>query len=152
MAKGEKSSNGAVVAHLGQDGELIVSRDSVIYWLSTGDRLFEEDIVRAQQPNKSTIVFNGCVRTLPEKEDVLLDSGFCSLASLDGPSLAAIASEGGAVSELGSSSITQASPLVVGATTLSAAGLIEALDGGSGGTGSVASEEAGVASATASSP
>lgn len=143
MAFAQKQANGMVIEHAGDEGELIVSRDGIVYWLSTGDDLYSDDVVRAQNADMATITYNGCVMTLPQKEDVTLDDEFCALVVLDEPTMAQVASEGSVLT--GSTPITTAAnaPLVVGGVVLSAGGLVAATDGGNGGTGSAASAAAG---------
>lgn len=147
----ESSARGSVIEHSGETGDLIVSRDGVIYWLSAGDDLFSEDVVRAQNAETAKISFNGCEFTLPEKEDVTLDDQFCVLAAADGRTMAQVASETG--NSVGSVGVVTAAnaPLIVGGTILSAGGIAAAINGGDGGTGSAASIAAGVEQATASS-
>ncbi|MEO1323962.1 MAG: hypothetical protein AAFV59_13255 [Pseudomonadota bacterium] len=147
VAFAQKQANGMVIEHDGDQGELIVSRDGIVYWLSTGDDLYSNDVLRAQNADMATIVYNGCVMTLPQKEDVTLDEEFCALVVLDEPAMAQVANESGVLT--GSSTITTAAnaPLVVGGVVLSSAGLVAAVDGGRGGTGSAASAAAGAAQA-----
>lgn len=145
------SPKGSVIEHSGETGELIVSRDGVVYWLSTGDDLFLGDVVRAQNAEAARISFNGCEYVLPEKQDVNLNGEFCALASVEEPTMAQLASESGSsVGAVGAATAANA-PLIVGGTVLSAGGIAAAINGGDGGTGSAASVAAGAAQATASS-
>lgn len=139
----QKSSYGSVMDHSGEPGELIVSRDGIVYWLSTGDDLFENDVLRAQEADSATIRFKGCVFTLPEQEDVELDDEFCVVAAADEPSMAAIASEAATFSETSAIPTGVNAPLIVGGVVLSAGGIAAATNGGGGGTGSEASAAAG---------
>ncbi|MEM7329355.1 MAG: hypothetical protein AAF437_11485 [Pseudomonadota bacterium] len=148
-ALAQKEARGEVIEHSGEPGDFIVSRDSVVYWLSTGDDLYSGDIVRAQGADTATITFNGCEMTMPEKEDVTLDDEFCVIAGLVQPSMAAIASQGGPIVGTTTATTTASSPLIVGGVVLSAGGLAAATNGGNGGTGSIASAAAGAPQANA---
>lgn len=150
-AHAQKEPSGSVVSHSGKSGNLIVSRDTIVYWLSEGDNLFEGDIIRAQTDDSATITFNGCTYSLPGKTDVALDDEFCTLAAVAEPSMALVASEGGAVSGIGPILSQANAPLVVGGVILSTGGIAAATGGDSGGTGSTASQEAGASSSTSGS-
>ena len=147
----DKLSNGQVVEHLGETGDLIVLRDGVVYYLSTGDDLFQADILRSEKADAATVTYNGCSFTLPEKQDVTLDDEFCAFALGEEPSMAQIASEGGTA--LGTTTIaTNANaPFIIGGVVLSAGGIAAATNGGNGGTGSVASVAAGAPQANTAS-
>jgi hypothetical protein len=144
-------ANGQVVEHLGETGDLIVLRDGVVYYLSTGDDLFQADILRSENADAASITYNGCEFTLPEKQDVTLDDEFCAFAMVEEPSMAQIASEGGTT--LGATTIaTNANaPFIIGGVVLSAGGIAAATNGGNGGTGSVASAAAGAPQANSAS-
>ncbi|MEL7096322.1 MAG: hypothetical protein AAGK70_12860 [Pseudomonadota bacterium] len=151
-AHAQNQADGTVLSYSGEPGQLIVSRDGIVYWLTEGDDLFDDDVVRAQRGGSSSILYNGCEFELPENEDVTLGDQFCSLASAEEGSMAMIASEG----NLGNGVIEVVSganaPFLVGGTVLSAGGIAAATGGGNGGTGSTASQDAGAQSSTASSP
>ena len=139
----DQNADGSVIEYAGQRGDLIVSRDGVVYWLSEGDKLFTHDILRARFGDSSTIRYQGCEITLPENEDVVLDSAFCDIIVTEEPTMAATASEnGGLRSSVGSATGANA-PLIVGGVVLSAGGLVATTNGGNGGTGSAASAAAG---------
>lgn len=147
MASAQKQPRGMVIEHTGDEGELIVSRDGIVYWLSIGDDLFSNDVLRAQNADMATITYNGCVITLPQKKDVTLDDEFCALVVLDQPAMAQLASENGVLTGSTATATAANAPLIVGGVVLSAGGLAAATDGGSGGTGSAASAAAGAAQA-----
>ncbi|NQY14325.1 MAG: hypothetical protein HRT81_10765 [Henriciella sp.] len=144
-------ADGQVVEHLGETGDLIVLRDGVVYYLSTGDDLFHADILRSENADVASVTYSGCTFTLPEKEDVTLDDEFCAFAMGEEPSMAQIASEGGTT--LGATTIaTNANaPFIIGGVVLSAGGIAAATNGGNGGTGSVASAAAGAPQANSAS-
>lgn len=135
----QEIENGSVVEHTGETGDLIVLRDGLVFWLSTGDDLFEADIVRASYPDMSIVSYNGCVFTLPENEDVPLDDDFCSLTVANAPTMAEVASRNDVTALVSGAD----APLMVGGVVLSAGGLAAATNGGNGGTESVASAAAG---------
>ena len=144
----ETGAIGSVVEHLGESGELIVSRDGIVYFLTTGDDLFDDDIVRAQHADASTIRVYGCTFTLPEKKDVSLGEEFCSLAAIEPTSMAEIASKSG--TGLESVAATNA-PLIVGGVVLSAGGIAAATEEGSRSRTSSSNAAAGTPQASASS-
>ena len=147
VAFAQEQPNGIVIEHAGDEGELIVLRNGIVYWLSTGDDLFSSDVLRAQDADMATITYNGCVMTLPKKEDVTLDDEFCALVVLDEPVMAQVASESRALTGSTTTVTAANAPLIVGGVVLSAGGLVAATDGGGGGTGSAASAAAGAGQA-----
>ncbi len=149
IASAREVSQGTVLEHAGEPGELIVSRDGVIYWLSTGDELFSDDVLRAQKADTSTITFNGCVITLEAKVDTVLDDQACTALILsDTTTMAETAAESGSAVGPFDGAINAGAPLTVGGIILSAGGLAAATDGGSGGTASATSNAAGAPTAT----
>lgn len=151
-AVAQKAAGGSVLEHSGEVGDLIVSRDGLVYHLSVGDELYENDILRAQFAKIATVSYNGCEFTLPEKQDVTLDSEFCNLVVATAPTSAEVASQSTtlAASNVGAGSLMNA-PLMIGGTVLSAGGIAAAVNGGDGGTESAASSAAGAAPAQSSS-
>lgn len=150
-ALAQNDPGGIVVSHSGKTGNLIVSRDTIVYWLAEGDNLFEGDIIRAQTDDSAIITFNGCTYSLPGKADVVLDGDFCALASVAEPSMALIASEGGTMTGFVTPLSQANAPLIVGGVILSAGGIAATTGGDSGGTGSTASQEAGASASTSGS-
>ncbi|MEL6756005.1 MAG: hypothetical protein AAFP81_06175 [Pseudomonadota bacterium] len=145
-ATAEQKEAGTVLKHSGEAGDLIASRDGVVYWLSTGDNLFPNDIIRASRSNVSTIDYDGCTFTLPEKQDVLLDENFCDLTAVYQPTMAESASEKQIWIDSETVTGSDNAPLIVGGVVLSAGGLAAAANGGSSGTESVVSVASGAAS------
>lgn len=143
MAFAQEQAYGMVIEHAGNQGELIVSREGIVYWLSTGDDLYTNDVLRAQEADMATITYKGCVMTLPQKEDVTLDDEFCALVIADGPTMAQVAGDSGVLRDSVAIQSVANAPLVVGGVVLSAGGLVAATDGGHGGTGSATSRAAG---------
>lgn len=132
----ERFAQGSVIEYAGAPGELVVSRDGIIYYLSTGDDLFENDILRSKEESTSTIVYNGCVFELPASEDVSLDEEFCALVGVKkSPSMATLASQGEVTGASATNIASETNaPLIVGGVILSAGGLA-AVSGSGGGTG-----------------
>lgn len=129
----EKLPNGTVVQYSGERGGLIVSRDSIVYFLTQGDHLFENDILRSKAAGVTTIVFNGCMFDLPAAEDIELDNEFCAAQGLEESSMATLAAEGETVISEGIVGQTANAPLIVGGVVLSAGGLAAATGAGGGG-------------------
>lgn len=151
-AAAEQKARGNVTSFSGVPGDLIVSRDGVVYWLSLGDDLFENDTVRSRTDDPASIIYDGCEFTLPDGVDVLLDNEICVLATGQESSMAAISSQNESVA-VGSALMPRSNaPLMVGGVLLSAGGLAAATGGDNGGTGSTASSQAGAAQSTSSSP
>ena len=152
-------AEGSVTEYTGLPGELIVSRDSVIYYLSTGDDLFGGDILRSREGETTTIVFRGCEMELPASEDVALDDEFCVLAAVEEPTMAAIASTGdgtgvalGAGGGLVAAINSANAPLMVGGVVLSAGGIAATTGGDGGGAGAATRQAAGNPSSESNSP
>lgn len=159
LAASPQTAEGSVVEYIGVPGELIVSRDSIIYYLSTGDELFSGDVLRSRQAEAATIIFRGCEFELPASEDVALDDEFCAVAAIDEPTMAAIAGAGagtGASVGVGSGLVAAMNsanaPLVVGGAVLSAGGIAATTGGDGGGAGSPTSAAAGNPTSNANSP
>lgn len=150
VAEAQKTPMGLVTEHSGEPGDLIASRDGIVYRISQGDELFLGDTLRVR--TEATIIFSGCTYTLPQNEDIYLDYEFCSLVANTEPSMAFLASEGR--SAVGASEAISAgfAPLVVGGIVLSSGGLAAAIGGDDGGTGSIASQQAGATSSNSVSP
>lgn len=151
-ANSQTSPSGSVLQYNGTAGDLIVSRDGIVYFLSSGDSLFENDVLRTQTKNSTTISFNGCMFTLPEKQDVKLDDEFCALASAEEASMARLAGESEIGGPFESSQSPANAPLVVGGVVLSAGGIAAATGGDNGGSGSTASQAAGANNSSSGSP
>ncbi|MEM9571896.1 MAG: hypothetical protein AAF996_10535 [Pseudomonadota bacterium] len=157
LAASPQTAEGSVIEYIGVPGELIVSRDSITYYLSTGDELFSGDVLRSRQAEAATIIFRGCEFELPASEDVALDDEFCAVAAIDEPTMAAIAGAGaGASVGVGSGVVAAMSsanaPLVVGGAVLSAGGIAATTGGDGGGAGSPTSASAGNPTSNANSP
>lgn len=116
------SSEGSVLEFTGTPGELIVSRDGVIYYLVTGDALFQDDILRSRDAGTTEIIFRGCTYELPAAKDVELGDEFC-VALIDEPSMATIASQENVFVPLSELEASRNAPLVVGGVVLSYGGL-----------------------------
>lgn len=138
------TAQGSVIEFLGAQGELIVSREGIIFYLQSGDELFLDDILRTKDEDTTTISFRGCAFELPAATDVTLDDEFCNLASATETMAekAVIALEGVAVEVV---ETTENSPLLIGGVILSAGGL-SAFTGQGG--GSSASDPVVTSSAT----
>lgn len=138
----EQEKRGYVVEYVGKPGELVMSRDGVVYVASTGSTLQAGDIVRATKSNSTVIQFDGCELLLPEMKDILLDEKFCEDPT---PlSMAAIASENPvAVANEVIASGTRA-PLIIGGISVAGGGILAATGSGNGGVD--------VTSASATSP
>lgn len=149
-----RSAQGSVIEFQADQGELIVFRDGIIYYLMEGDDLFVNDILRAKDENTTTITFRGCTFELPASEDVILDDEFCVVA-VDQPTLAELESLGHSSDGLVSTPSTNRAPLIVGGVVLSVGGLSAAVGQRGGSSASdpvVASSRAGENGANASSP
>lgn len=149
-----EESRGEVLSYSGDKGELIMSRDGIIYWLETGSQLVAEDILRSREAEKAVIVFDGCEFELPAGEDIYLDDDFCDAFAVLEPTAAEKASEGLANEVVAIESTVDLSmrtdaPLVVGGVILSVGGLAAAAGGDGGGAGSPTSNASG---ATSSNP
>lgn len=149
LASAQDVANGSVLEYSGAEGELIVSRGGIVYSLSAGDELFYEDVLRAQKSDTATVSFNGCTWTLPEGLDVKLDDGFCVASAEAAPSMAMLESQG---LRMADGNLVSGAPFILGGTVLAAGGLVDAVNGGDGGTGSSASTDAGAIQGTGSSP
>lgn len=153
-ALAQKNAEGSVVEYSGIPGELIVSRDGIVYYLSTGEDLFNGDILRSKEGDVATITYRGCTYDLPSNEDVALDDEFCALIVAEEPTMA-MAASGGAESiglNLGAVVNSANAPLMVGGVVLSAGGLAAATGGDGGGAGSATSAAAGNPGANSTSP
>lgn len=142
---------GEVLAYSGAKGELIMSRDGIIYWLESGSELQFGDILRSRRGDSAIIKFDGCELTLPEGEDVRLDHEFCGEPIAAVPSAAENASNGLYDISVSDSVVRARAPLVVGGVVLSAGGLVAAIGGDGGGAGSATSAASGAASSNPNS-
>lgn len=138
---------GEVVKYIGVHGELIMSRDGVVLWLTEGTALKKGDILRSKQDGVATINFDGCEYKLPAGEDIILDDNFCqprSMAEFAVNEESAAQSSASRLTEGSNVNQMATSPLVVGGVVLSAGGLAAASGGDGGGAGSQTSNAAGV--------
>jgi len=145
-------AHGEVVSFSGNNGELIMSRDGVVYWLRPGSKLLTGDIVRSKKATVAVIAFDGCEFELPAGEDVFLDEEFCDPAIVAAePTAAEKASAGIASTSLNGPTLRASSPLVVGGVVLSAGGLAAASGGDGGGAGSETASASGSSSSNPNS-
>ena len=144
QAMAQELGSGSVLQHSGEPGDFIVLRDCVVYWLSEGDQLFRDATVRSLKADSTIIEYNGCVMTIPEKQDVTLDDEFCGLVVADNDSMAQIAltNQSGRPASVSQIASSGNAPLIVGGVVLSAGGIAAATDGGSNGTSSITSSAA----------
>lgn len=138
----EAAPGGLVLEHDGNEGDLIVSRDGIVYWMSIGDSLYEYDIVRSKSENTSTIEFDGCTFTLRKNLEVVLDESFCQKAAVTESTMATIASEAVGVTEVAAS---QGVPLTIGGVALASGGIASFVSGADGSAGAGNSADANTA-------
>lgn len=153
VASAQPKPQGSVTEFLGEYGELIASRDGIIYALSQDADLFEGDILRTKFDETTIIMFRGCEFELPGNKDVTLDDEFCDFAMVDDSDAMMAAADPASSNAIdGGLIVSGQSPLVVGGVVLAAGGLttVATSNGGSG--GSTASQSAGSNSPTPSSP
>lgn len=132
-ANAEDAADGRVTEFTGDHGELIVARDGVVYWLSSGDELFSADVVRSMKSGTATIVYRECELTLPKDKDVILDNEFCELgAANEQRSMAMLASETNEFSGVVASNQLTDAPLLLGGTVLWTGGIASTVGGGTG--------------------
>jgi len=124
-------AQGSVIEFTGEQGELIVARDGIIFYLVKGDELFQNDVLRAKDGDTTTIVFQGCVLELPAAKDIELDDELCLMIT-EAPTMAEVALLDDAVGSIGANEPNGGAPLVVGGVVLSIGGL-SALTGQGGG-------------------
>ena len=136
----QKSIGNTVIEHIGEHGDLIVSRNGIVYFLTEGDAVHRNDVLRARYEDTSTIMYQGCVMTLPEGKDVKLDDDFCAFAAVEEKTMAERASEGTIFNETTGTN----APFMIGGVIVSAGGLAAATNGGNNGTGSATSSASGV--------
>lgn len=148
----EKNAQGSVLEYAGEVGELVVSRDGVVYPISVGADLFAGDIVRARRADTAIILFDGCRMELPEGQDVFLNNEFCSAFIAEDKTMAMAASENISVAGSGVEGVATNAPLIVGGVVLSAGGIAATTGGGAAGTSSTSSVQSGVPAGSPSTP